>query len=118
MIRYVSGHFNTGEVNYTIYDGNQMLFGITLHRVSLLADEVYVKLHPAAGLKRASISILRQLKRDFDNRMKEESVGFKLDLICQIKPGDVIGARFAEFFGFKLAGKSRTRLHYTKEPIE
>ena len=117
MIRYVSGKFNTGEVDYTVYDGDQMLFGITLHQVSLLADEVYVKLSPSAGLKRASIGILRQLKRDFDDRMSGENVGFNLELICQIKPGDTVGARFAEFFGFKLAGKSLTRLHYTKETV-
>ena len=117
MIRYVSGKFNTGEVDYTVYDGDQMLFGITLHRVSLLADEVYVKLRPYEGLKGASVAVLRQLKRDFNDRMSEENVGFNLELICQTKPDDVVGARFAEFFGFKLAGKSRTRLHYTKETV-
>jgi len=114
MIRYVTGRFSSGEIDYMVYVGDQALFSLSLYRVSLLADEVYIKLCPYRGLRAASIGVLRKLRTDFNEKLDEKSVGFDIKLICQIKRGNTAGVRFAEFFGFKLAGMAVGRLHYVR----
>lgn len=79
---------------FELLAGDELLFTLELTRLSFLSDEIYVTMLPEPGLRAASLSLLRAIRKLFEQQ------AFGLWLVCQVDATDETALNWARFFGF------------------